>query len=904
MQANDIVHQGNLWTVIKQLFPATEISTNSRRVSSIKNPETGNYLELDIYLPEHQLSFEFQDLYHYVTSWYSQVPLEEIQSRDEMKNEMVLQKNYTLITVPYWWDATVQSIAATVLFQRPDLVMDFEVTGPLTPIPLNPHLSLLPSLGVPGIGELMLASFPSNKLFSSSLSFCNPWWIGEKYDGVRCCWHPHLHVAYTRYGTLLEPLSQYRDLFPKIFTDAEIWFGRGMFSLAQKYIVSSSTLFHCFMRIIAFDIPPSMAPFEKRYQLLALVIPVNHPFMVMAFRFFCAHQKQLVFFIKNIISNGGEGLILNKPNSFYEHGKAQSLIKLKASRGDKEGIVLEVDRVKGVVLKLADGKVIMVQPQNVKISVQKGDIVTFSYDSYSQRSVPVNPFIFRIRTDLSWEQVIMSHLTELPQAQMLNKHSGGEVFTSKPLRYWTAKNGKNMREFLVEVAKNGSLDALVPETWYNFPSKAIEEIKGGRTVLQYFGGYVNTLLRVFPDIGLDTTKFRAYALGKHWDVKKMRRWFSALAENRGLDPLVPDSWYGFAGEKISDPKTQAILRHYSGSLKNTLLNLFPEIGLEEEKFPWRTIRSFLEEFARRRNMEPLIPNTWYSISRKDFEEDQIGRSILNRFKGGYAQLVQRVFPEIPFAPGNTSVEYSGSMRNLQAPAEVPTKFNKHCKAGDMVLSFHNNSIIEALQDLFSPTPSTIWKTMRANRVFLERFAKENHFDPLNATEWCKNLPLLALSEHGKEILGHFHNNVENMLVRIFPDFKQHPKSDHCEVTSQKKLFFINFAKRNGFDPLIADNWYSFPFEKINQEKGAGKVLYYYNNNVVKALINVFPNIGLQHDKFCYMPLKYWQDKSNRKKYLETFAAENGLDPCTTVEWKDITTVCCKVCICKSIKGNL
>lgn len=52
--------------------------------------------------------------------------------------------------------------------------------------------------------------------------------------------------------------------------------------------------------------------------------------------------------------------------------------------------------------------------------MNKADIVTFSYDSFSQRSVPINPVVFRIRTDLSWEQVVLSHIAELPQAQSLN----------------------------------------------------------------------------------------------------------------------------------------------------------------------------------------------------------------------------------------------------------------------------------------------------------------------------------------------------------------------------------------------------------------------------------------------------------------------------------------------------
>lgn len=38
-----------------------------------------------------------------------------------------------------------------------------------------------------------------------------------------------------------------------------------------------------------------------------------------------------------------------------------------------------------------------------------GDIVTFSYDSFARRAVPVNPKISRIRIDISWEHVTHSH---------------------------------------------------------------------------------------------------------------------------------------------------------------------------------------------------------------------------------------------------------------------------------------------------------------------------------------------------------------------------------------------------------------------------------------------------------------------------------------------------------------
>lgn len=39
---------------------------------------------------------------------------------------------------------------------------------------------------------------------------------------------------------------------------------------------------------------------------------------------------------------------------------------------------------------------------------EKGDIVTFSYEALARRSAPLNPVIHRIRTDISWEDVLSS----------------------------------------------------------------------------------------------------------------------------------------------------------------------------------------------------------------------------------------------------------------------------------------------------------------------------------------------------------------------------------------------------------------------------------------------------------------------------------------------------------------
>lgn len=43
------------------------------------------------------------------------------------------------------------------------------------------------------------------------------------------------------------------------------------------------------------------------------------------------NRKSLNEFVQSVINNEGEGIILRKHGSIYEHGRSQSLIKLKVT---------------------------------------------------------------------------------------------------------------------------------------------------------------------------------------------------------------------------------------------------------------------------------------------------------------------------------------------------------------------------------------------------------------------------------------------------------------------------------------------------------------------------------------------------------------------------------------------
>ena len=98
----------------------SEIEENYRH--PLLRYENGLPMELDIFLPKEQLAFEYQgehhfhDVYHLGTPWHQQ------RQRDLEKRITCLEKEITLIEIPYWWNKESSSLASTIHKQREDLI--------------------------------------------------------------------------------------------------------------------------------------------------------------------------------------------------------------------------------------------------------------------------------------------------------------------------------------------------------------------------------------------------------------------------------------------------------------------------------------------------------------------------------------------------------------------------------------------------------------------------------------------------------------------------------------------------------------------------------------------------------------------------------------------------------------
>jgi len=143
------------------------------------------------------------------------------------------------------------------------------------------------------------------------------------------------------------------------------------------------------------------------------------------------------------------------------------------------------------------------------------------------------------------------------------------------------------RKFFDSYARESGFDPLVPENWYSIATNSVSSSKAGATVLSYYQGSLRkALFSLYPNIGLDESKF---ALPRHYweDKKNQRNFFINFAQEKVLDPLLPETWYTTKTCALLEAKGAAILLHnYQGSFVKALVDLFPEVSFNTRKFQY------------------------------------------------------------------------------------------------------------------------------------------------------------------------------------------------------------------------------------------------------------------------------------------------------------------------------
>lgn len=96
--------QKHLFDIVEKYFHGQKVLMEARP-KELKFQGSKWPLQLDIYLPDLRLAFEYQGEQHFrVNQMYKRQQLDVQQQKDEEKRKICKENNITLIEVPYWWN--------------------------------------------------------------------------------------------------------------------------------------------------------------------------------------------------------------------------------------------------------------------------------------------------------------------------------------------------------------------------------------------------------------------------------------------------------------------------------------------------------------------------------------------------------------------------------------------------------------------------------------------------------------------------------------------------------------------------------------------------------------------------------------------------------------------------------
>jgi len=238
------------------------------------------------------------------------------------------------------------------------------------------------------------------------------WFLSEKLDGVRALWDGTGFRS--RNGNLYHAPAWFTAGLPNMPLDGELWSGRKQFqrtvSIVRRH--DGSDLWRK-IKFLVFDAPAVPEPFEQRLShVQQLFIQSPSQYFSLLEQQPCRNRHFLNQQLEQVLSLGGEGLMLRQPGSLYESGRSSTLLKVKRFL-DAEAKVIDylpgTGRHKGRL-----GAVLVELPSGIQFSVGSGftdterktppaigSTITFRYQELSERGVPRFPTFVRVRSDLT-----------------------------------------------------------------------------------------------------------------------------------------------------------------------------------------------------------------------------------------------------------------------------------------------------------------------------------------------------------------------------------------------------------------------------------------------------------------------------------------------------------------------
>jgi DNA ligase-1 len=237
------------------------------------------------------------------------------------------------------------------------------------------------------------------------------WLVSEKLDGVRGYWDGKTLMS--KNGMPFHPPPEFLKNFPDFALEGEIWGGRGTFERTVGVVKHQQAHSGWLgLRFAVFDVPEVNGKFIERIEKATAWFashPSDYAFVITQkpVRNKNALQKEL----GRVEKLGGEGLIVRRPEAYYNKGRSNNILKVKSYR-DMEAVVIahlpgtgrNKHRMGSLLVELPDGTRFKIGTGFTDAQREHpppiGTTITFKYYGFYQSGIPKFPSFLRIREDL------------------------------------------------------------------------------------------------------------------------------------------------------------------------------------------------------------------------------------------------------------------------------------------------------------------------------------------------------------------------------------------------------------------------------------------------------------------------------------------------------------------------
>lgn len=227
-----------------------------------------------------------------------------------------------------------------------------------------------------------------------------PYLVSEKLDGVRAYWDGQ--TLRFRSGLAIAAPGWFTAGLPATPLDGELWLGRGRFdelsgTVRKKVPVEAEWRQ---LHYMIFDLPGATGSFAARAErITAMLAQAQQPWLQPVAQNQVADADSLQALLKQIVKNGGEGLVLHRANALWSPGRSDALLKLKPMLDDEARVVAHLPgkgkhagRLGALLLALPDGQQFALgtgfsDAQRIEPPAV-GSIVTYRYRDRTPKGLP------------------------------------------------------------------------------------------------------------------------------------------------------------------------------------------------------------------------------------------------------------------------------------------------------------------------------------------------------------------------------------------------------------------------------------------------------------------------------------------------------------------------------------